>query len=180
MIGQKGQPWERFNLPVWLAMLPLLFALAVPANAAPDQDRIKLSFGQFDIFGVYSKRACTAQTFLKSARGNRMGFAIYWRPGKNLYVMTKHPAFAKAGGQQTVQFRFPDGQAMAFKMKRKGERVQASIGFSSTAKKFYKMIEANQSMRIELPAIGDTLDVSLKRRRELEAAMRHCKEWLRS
>ena len=79
-----------------------------------------------------------------------------------------------------MQFRFPDGQAIAFKMKRRGDRVQASIGFGSAAKKFYKMIEANPSLRIELPGIGDTLDVSLKQRRQLEGAMRHCRDWLRS
>ena len=162
-----------------IALFLIVFALN-PANAAPNQDQLKLSFGKFDIFGTYSKRSCAAQTFLRSAKGQRMGFLIYWVPRKSLFLSTKHPSFARTSGKQVVQFRFPDGQVMAFNMKKSGDQVQANIGFGSTAKKFYKMIEANNSLRIELPGLGDVLDVDMSRRRELESAMRHCRDWLKS
>ena len=162
-----------------VALFLAIFGLGT-ANAAPNQDTLKLSFGKFDVYGTYSKRSCAAQTFLRSAKGHRMGFLIYWVPRKSLFVSTKHPAFAQVSGKQVVQFRFPDGQAMAFKMKKQGDHVQASIGFGSQAKKFYKLIEANDSLRIELPGLGDVLDVDMSRRRELESAMRHCRDWLKS
>ncbi len=150
------------------------------AHAAPEGNTLKLKFGVFDIYGTYTKRSCQAQTFLRSARGQRMGFAIYWVPGKSLYLMTKHPASERVSGRQQVQFRFPSGEAMAFAMKRQGDLVQASIGFGSTAQDFYELIEANRSLRIELPGIGDAIDVDLSKRREVEAAMRYCRDWLKS
>lgn len=152
--------------------------LAAPSDAAPDADILKLSFGKFDVYGTYSKRSCAAQTFLRSARGQRLGFSIYWVPGRKLYVMTRHPGYEQARGNQQVQFRFPSGQTMTFDMKRKGARVQADIGFGKTARAFYKLIEANSAMSIELPGVGDRVEVALERRRELEAAMRHCRDWL--
>ncbi len=162
-----------------LALSAALLA-PLPAAAIPDGNTMKLSFGGFDVYGTYTKRSCAAQTFLRSARGERIGFSIYWVPGRSLYVMTKHRGYARAGGRQQVQFRFPGGEAMAFAMKRRGERVQADIGFGATARKLYKLIEANRSLRIELPGVGDAVDVDLSRRRELESAMRHCRDWLKS
>jgi len=163
-----------------LAGVLVLAALSVTASAAPDQNTLKLSFSTFDVFATYTKRSCAAQADLRSARGQKMAFVIYWLPGKALYLMTQHPGYASARGKQVVQFRFPNGETMAFAMKRKGARVQANIGFGASAKKFYKLIEANQSVRMELPGIGDTVDVNLSRRREIEGAMRHCRDWLKS
>ena len=163
-----------------LMLVALVWLCAGAAQATPEQDLIKLSFGSFDVYGTYSKKSCAAQTFLTSARGQRLGSSIYWVPGRALYVMTKHPGYAQVSGAQTVQFRFPDGQAMAFKMKRKGTRVQASIGFGATARKFYKMMAANNAMQIELVGVQDTVSVNLDPREQLEGAMRHCRDWLRS
>lgn len=182
----NGQAWNSVRgIPVrriggfWQALCLAIF-LAAPAHAVPDADTLKLTFGQFDVYGTYSKRSCAAQIFLPSARGQRMGFSIYWVPGRKLYLMTQHPGYTRARGQQKVQFSFPSGQAMAFDMKRKGARVQADIGFGKAARSFYQLIEANRSMSIDLPGVGDRVEVPLVRRRELESAMRHCRDWLKS
>ena len=69
---------------------------------------------------------------------------------------------------------------MAFGVKRNGANLYTNIGFGSTARTFYAQMERAGSMRIEIPGLGDAVDVSLGKRRELEAAMRHCRDWLRS
>ncbi len=168
----------RFSLKT-LAIAAAL-ALCGPASAAPDSNTLKLSFGKFSIFGTYNKRSCAAQSSVRSAKRKPVGFSIYWTPGRALYLLTNHPAAGRVSGKQQVNFRFPSGQAMAFAMTRKGNSLYTNIGFGQQAKSFYKLIETNRSLRVEWPALGDMADVPLQRRRELESAMRHCRDWLRS
>ncbi|MDF0602513.1 hypothetical protein P1J78_17380 [Psychromarinibacter sp. C21-152] len=165
------------------ALMPAALMLALttgPAPAAPEGNTMKLRFGAFEVIGTYSKRSCAAQSTLRSAKGARVGFSIYWVPGRSLYLLTMHPNAGQVTGNRQVNFRFPGGQAVAFGMKRSGNNLFTNIGFGGTAKNFYKLIEANGSLRIEIPSLGDTIDVSLAQRREVEAAMRHCRDWLRS
>jgi len=160
-------------------LLMALSAAPVPAQEFHDSDTLKLGFGTFSIFGTYSKQACSAQANMRSARGQRVGFSIYWRPGKSLYLLTTHPAYQKAAGQQQVQFRFPDGSVMVFPMRRSGAKLQTNIGFGAKARKFYDAITASRSVRIEMPGVGDAVDVDLSNRRQVEGGMRYCKKWLK-
>lgn len=176
-------PLRRLAAPLRRALLPAALALASvggPAVAAPEGNTMKLRFGQFEVIGTYTKRSCAAQATLRSARGARVGFSVYWVPGSALYLLTMHPNAAQVSGNGQVNFRFPNGQAVAFGMKRNGTSLFTNIGFGGTAQNFYRMIEANGSLRIEIPSLGDAIDVSLAQRREVEAAMRHCRDWLRS
>jgi hypothetical protein len=93
--------------------------------------------------------------------------------------MTMHPNYKAVTGQQPVQFRFPDGTVMAFGMVRKGIALQTNIGFGAEARRFYKAIEANPSLRIELPGVNDAVDVSLAERRRVEGGLRYCRKWLK-
>ncbi len=166
--------------PLKALTVALALMLAGPAAAIPEGDRLKLSFGSFDVYGTWSKKSCAAQTVMRSQARKRVGFSVYWTPGRQLYLMTTHPDSRRVQGNQQVQIRFPDGQAMAFAMRRNGQALYTDIGFGSNARNFYRQIEASRSMRIEWPSLGDAVDVDLRQRRELEAAMRHCRDWLRS
>ena len=161
-------------------MLIVGLLAANPALAIPEGDRLKLSLGSFDVYGTWSKKSCAAQTVMRSQARKRVGFSVYWTPGRQLYLMTTHPDARRVQGNQQVQIRFPNGEAMAFAMKRTGQALYTDIGFGSNARSFYRQIESNRSMRIEWPALDDAVDVDLRQRRELEAAMRHCRDWLRS
>jgi hypothetical protein len=132
------------------------------------------------VLGSYSKRSCAAQATLRSDKGQRVGFSVYWVPGRALHLLTTHPGYSSVDGKQQVRFRFPDGKAMTFAMKRSGNSLQTNIGFGLQAKAFYRQIDSNPGLRIEIPVVGDAVDVDLGRRREVEAAMRHCRDWLKS
>ena len=157
-----------------------LTGLATPASAVPEGNTLKLSFGNYIVYGTYTQRSCAAQSSVRSLKRKPVGFSIYWLPGRTLYLLTQHPQAGKVRGTQPVTFRFPNGQSMAFNMKRQGKSLFTDIGFGGQAKSFYKLIESSPSMRIEWPALGDAVDVPLNRRRELESAMRHCRDWLKS
>lgn len=174
---------HKLSLRVWTRAWLVLVFLTGPALAVPEMNTIKLDLGDFEVIGTYTTRSCAAQVRLRSAQRQSVGFSIYWRPGKQLNLLTQHPRAAQANGngRLPVQFRFPSGQAMAFDMTLSSDRVLfTNIGFGKNAKAFYKLIEANPSLRIEWPALNDTVTVSLDRRRELESAMRHCRDWLKS
>jgi len=165
-----------------LLAVGLAAVLATPGLAAAtfhDSNTLKLSFGVFSVFGNYTKQACSAQANLRSSRGRRVGFSIYWKPGRALYLITTHPDAASASGAQQIQFRFPGGKAMAFAMSRSGPKLQTNIGFGAKARKFYDALSTSASVRIELPGVGDTVDLDLSARRQLEGGMRYCKKWLR-
>ena len=163
-----------------LAAAAMLCLAAPAAHAAPEGDTLKLGLGSFTVIGTYSMRSCAAQSSVRSARGAPLGFSIYWIPGRSLYVLANHPNAAQVPGNAKVQFRFPSGQAMAFAMTRNGNTLYTNIGFGGTAQDFYRLIEANPAMRVEIPSLGDAADIGLGRRREVESAMRHCRDWLRS
>lgn len=158
-----------------LALAALLLA-GSPARAFHEEfgDTYQLRLGDFTLVGRYRAGSCALQGSFRSLRGARTTFTVYWLPGRSLYLATHHPQVARVGGRQTMQFRFPDDTAMAFATTRNGKQLQTRIGFGSAAQRFHEAIERNRSMRIELPAVGDAVDVSLEKREEAVAAMVHC------
>jgi hypothetical protein len=108
--------------------------------------------------------------------GQPVTFAIYWRPGRALVLVTNHPGTGAVQGAQTMQFRFPSGEAMAFATTRSGNQLQTNIGFGGAAQRFYTALRANPSLRIELPGVNDIVEVSLAEREQVISAMLHCRD----
>jgi hypothetical protein len=155
-------------------------SLAAPALAAPSSNTMKQTFGNFTVIGTYDRGACAAQSAMRSARGARVGFSVYWVPGGSLYLLTSHPEAGRIQGAQKVTFVFPSGERMAFNMTRNGNSLYTDIGFGGTARSFYSKLKRAGSLRIEVPGLDDAVSVDLSRRREVEAAMHKCGSWLRS
>ncbi len=179
---------RRFILPLgkYLAAL-LTAALILSGTPAPlaaatpfhDTETLRLNYKVFDVLGSYSKQACSAQANLKSRSGKKMGFAIYWRVGKSLHLLVSHPDNAKVNGSHQVRFLFPDGKKLVFPMARSGNQLQVRIGFGAKGSAFYDALKSNTAVRIDLPAVNDSVDVSLKERERLEAGMGLCRRWLK-
>jgi len=159
-----------------IALVLQLALFTLPAQAAHYGETYKADLGSFTVHGSFSKKSCSAQATLRSVRGARVGFAIYWRVGRSLHLLTTHPDNARVSGPQNMQFRFADGQAVAFVTRRNGAQLETNIGFGNAANRFYEMIAANPSLRIELPAIGDAVDVSLADRERILQAMFYCRD----
>lgn len=154
----------------------LALAPATPGAAFHLGETWRVSYGTFTVHGTYSQRACSAQANLRSVTGANVSFSIYWRPGRSLHLITTHPRAGQAQGAPNMQFRFPDGQAVAFATSKSGNQLQTNIGFGGAAQRFYRMIEANGSVRIELPGINDVVDVSLAERAAVVRALFNCKD----
>jgi hypothetical protein len=161
-----------------LTLATLLLLAGAPVRAFHDEfgDTYQLRLGDFTLVGRYRAGSCALQGSFRSLRGAHTTFTVYWLPGRSLHLATHHPEVARVNGRQTMQFRFPDGTAMAFATTRNGNQLQTRIGFGAAAQRFYEAIERNPSMRIELPAVGDAVNVSLEKREEAVAAMFHCRD----
>jgi len=162
----------------FLAGAVALLLVASPANAFHDGETLKLDFDQFNIHGSFSKKSCSAQADMKSAGGKNTGFSIYWRPGKGLHLLVKHPGNAAISGAQKIHFVFANGKKVTFPMKGKGALLQVPVGLGPRGSSFYSAVQANPSVRIDMPGVKDHVVVDLRQRDKVEAGMNLCREWL--
>ena len=144
-----------------------------------DSERLRLDYGEFVVNGRYSKRACSAQANLKSRRGKTVGFALYWRVGKDLYLLVSHPDNKTLKGRQKITFAFANGRKVVFPMRGRGTMLQVPIGFGPRGTSFYNAIQKNDSLRILMPGVGDEVRVNLARKAEVERAMWVCEQWMK-
>lgn len=156
----------------------LILGLSGPANAYHQGETFKVSLKTASVHGSYDKRACSVQVNLRSVKRQRVSFAIYWKPGRGLWLLTTHQAFKNAKGGQNIEFLFSSGAGMRFPMKHKGAQVQANIGFGSNASKLYDNIGTSQSMTINLPGVQDQVRVNLQEKGHVLAAMSKCRDFL--
>ncbi|MBV0911876.1 hypothetical protein [Anianabacter salinae] len=150
--------------------------LAGPVLAQDLGETFRTRFGPFTVVGTFSKQTCQAQQTARSAQGQAVGFTVYWRPGRSLHLITQHPGYRAVQGNQPIRFVFPDGRAMDFDMTRNGSVLGTQIGFGSKAQQFYRLLEANQSLRIDMPAVNDSVQIDLAMRPELIRAMFFCRD----
>ncbi|MFQ5438638.1 MAG: hypothetical protein ACE5DK_07400 [Paracoccaceae bacterium] len=141
-------------------------------------ETLNLDFGAFSIHGSYSKRACSAQANLKSARGKNVGFAIYWRPRKDIFLLVSHAGNKGSKGSRTVRFTFDDGKFVLFPMRGKGAQLQVPIGFGPRGLNFYDSLQKNRHVTIEFLALKDRVEVDLSRKGAVEAGLMKCRKWM--
>ncbi len=139
-------------------------------------ESFRTSFGPFKIVGSFSKQMCQAQQVARSANGANVGFTVYWRPGRSLHLVTQHPAYRQVEGRQPIRFTFPDGRSMEFDMARNGSVLGTQIGFGGKAQQFYRLLDSNRSLRIDMPGIGDSVPIDLAMRDEVIRAMFFCRD----
>lgn len=151
---------------------------AGPVAAYHQGETLKVNVGTFSIHGSYARKSCSAQANLRSAARQAVGFALYWRPGKSLHLAVTHPKNAAASGKQTMRLVFPDGSVLDYPMKRRGNQLQSSIGFGNKAQTLYKTLQRNNRLQIELPGVGDRVDVSLAERELVEGGLFYCQRWM--
>jgi len=162
-----------------VATLVATLFLAVPvAEARQGGETLQLDFGAFSIHGSYAKRACSAQANLKSKNGEKVGFALYWRIGKDLYLLVSHPGNAALKGKQKIRFAFDAGQKVTFPMRGNGAQLQVPIGIGPRGSAFYNAVQANDAVTIEMPGVGDSVRVDFGRRDEVQGGMQSCSDWM--
>ena len=172
----KNTVFGRF-LAAGFALSLSLFGSSVSAASYQDSETLKLDYGTFNIHGSASKRACSAQANLKSRGGKNTGFAIYWRIGRTIHLLVSHPNNSKVNGKHKANFVFPDGSSVNFPMSRSGNQLQVRIGFGPRGSAFYDSLTKNRSVVIQLPAVGDSVDVDLSERERVEIGMEICRRW---
>jgi len=153
-------------------------AQAVPTAAYHEGNTLQLKFNTFTIHGNYAKRYCSGQANLTSKAGNSVAVAVFWRAGKNLSILARHPGVAKVKGRQKVVFKFPDGKRIVFPMQKAGDQLQVRVGFGPRGTGFYDALMANRRVLVEMPSLGDAIDVDLSEREEAASGALYCREWL--
>ena len=149
------------------------------ARQVHDSERLRLDYGEFVVNGSYTRRACSAQANVKSRNGKNVGFALYWRVGKDLYLLVSHPDNAALKGRQKITFAFDDGRKVVFPMRGRGKQLQVPIGFGPRGTSFYNAIQKNNALRILMPGVNDEVRISLARKAEVERAMWVCEQWMK-
>lgn len=169
---------RRAHMSAGVAALVLGLAMALPAPASAHHfgETYKRQFKTAVVQGSFRNRACAVQANVRSARKKIVTFGIYWRPGKSLHLVATHPDYASVSGAQKIQFRFPDGQGIAFPMLRTGKKLQIDLGFGSKAQTFNKMVRANKSVTIDLLGVKDRMVVDLREQAKIIAAFKFCRE----
>ena len=158
--------------------LIVALALAPPASAYHLGETFLVKLRTASVHGSYSKRACSVQANMRSEKKQPVSFAIYWQPGKGLWLLTTHKGYQRASGKQDIEFLFPSGTGLRFPMTQKKSQVQANIGFGNSAQVLNKHLKANKRMTINLVGIGDRVAVNLSEQAKIVAAMKKCREFL--
>ena len=160
------------------AALAAVFLTSTHAQAYHDGETLKIEKGDFRIIGSYTKAACSAQATLKSNAGAKVGFSIYWRPGKDLYLLVTHPKNASVSGRHKINFVFPDGKKVLFPMVKHGTQLQVPVGIGPRGASFYNALQSNRAVRLDMPMISDSVDVDLRLRAQVQQALEACEQWL--
>jgi len=160
------------------SLIAALFFTASPTYASHSGETLQMDFGAFSIHGNYDKQACSAQANLTSKNGENVGFAIYWRLGKDLNLLVSHPGNTALKGKQKIRFVFDAGQKVTFPMRGNGAQLQVHIGIGPRGSSFYNAIQANNAVTIEMPGVDDNVRVDLSRRDEVQGGMQSCRDWM--
>lgn len=155
-----------------------LALMASPAFAFHQGETFQVKLKTAAVHGSYSKKACSVQVNSRSSRKQRVSFAIYWQPGRGLWLLTTHKGYGSAKGKQMVEFIFPNGKGLRFPMKHQGAQVQANIGFSSNAQLLHRLIDVSAEMTINLLGVSDHVTINLAEKRKVAAAMKKCRDFL--
>ena len=156
----------------------LFLGLTAPASAYHQGETFAVKLKTASVHGSYSKRSCSVQANIRSENRRAVSFAIYWQPGKGLWLLTTHKDYAKARGEQHIEFIFPSGRGLRFPMKQEGAQVQASIGFGNNAQLLNQHIRSSNRMMINLLGVNDRVSVNLAEQAKIVAALKKCREFL--
>lgn len=160
----------------------VLLGLSLVALLAPSllraENQLRMNFGTFSVHGNRAKQSCSGQANLVSAAGHKVSAAIHWRVGKNLFLLARHPDVVKVKGRQNVVFAFPDGRKISFPMQQASGQLQIPVGIGPRGLSFYDALMENPSVKVELKAVNDWIQVDLKDKTKAETGALYCREWL--
>jgi len=171
----------RLNALLGVALVLALGATGIAGATTQDGDAetLRLDYGEFVVNGSQARHACSAQANLISRDGKQVGFALYWRIGKDMFLLVSHPGNRALTGLQKISFVFDDGRKVVFPMQGHGNQLQVPIGLGPRGASFYSAIKKNDSLRIVMPGVGDEVRLDVSRRAEVERAMQICKRWVK-